>query len=754
MAFTVRLDPSARVADPNQVISRLLKTLSKYHNDFIDDFPITKHTPYAFTFSSPQAEERWKKDMGMEKMLDYTADETMEHLKDFFGIFPDLPEEDARDIVAIRAMVFMQRFRQYNMITLAVDVDQMVMLTIEEQGGDFPGIFIEVEPLRYYPEREYLAHILGYIRPVNAEELAQYEADGYTSADLIGKLGIEKAYELTLAGQRGEQTVRVSSGGQVMGREITKPPVRGDDVFLTIDAALQKKTAHILQDNLKSVLLSKLDEGDFTAKQVLRALFEGHKVSIESIMDSSEDSAQYRFRRLILDDNPDFHIGSQAYMERAEQALGKAIDENAVTLSELLLCLAEQEVIRCDHAALEGLRNGTASPYRIIREAIENGGISPAEVNLDPCTGSVVVVDVHTGDILALVTYPSYDNNRLVNRFDNAYYQKLLNDPAKPLINRPMTERKAPGSTLKMLSAMAGLETGTITPETRILDRGVFESAGIPFAKCLIYSRYGGTHGAVNVSEAIEVSCNYFFYEMAYRMGNAKEGTTENSIATLDAYMEKFGLGAVSGAGIEEYAPKMASPESKEALEKALNPNAAPSETRWKDGDSIRCAIGQANNSFAAIHMAKYMATLANGGTRYSLNLVKGIRSGGDIQMKDTPPNIEETLHLAPRNLQVVYEGMLGVTSGSRGTLRQIFTDFPIKVAGKTGTAEESDERPSHAWFTGFAPYEDPQIAVVVMIPFGETKESPAPKIAKEIFAAYFGLYEEPGALSQNALAR
>ena len=139
----------------------------------------------------------------------------------------------------------------------------------------------------------------------------------------------------------------------------------------------------------------------------------------------------------------------------------------------------------------------------------------------------MVVSEVGCGQVLALVTYPSYDNNQLVNTFNNSYYNQLLEDTNTPLVNRPLKQKKAPGSTFKMISAIAGLETGTITPSTVIADKGIFKDAGTPYARCWIYSNNGGTHGAVNVSHALEVSCNYFFYELGYRMGNADNGTTE-----------------------------------------------------------------------------------------------------------------------------------------------------------------------------------------------------------------------------------
>ncbi|PKM51396.1 MAG: hypothetical protein CVV02_07265 [Firmicutes bacterium HGW-Firmicutes-7] len=742
-AFNIKYDPSIVIEDLNGVIYNVLSTLERYNEQFIDELPITKDEPFEFTFMNSSAEKSWKENMGLKKeQLDYTATEMITYLSEIFDIPSELSNIEKRNMISIRSAIFMQRYRQYNVITLATDVNEHVVVEIEEQCDRFPGIYIDVEPLRFYPEGEYFSHILGYIRPINEIELEENKAFGYANTDLIGKLGIEKAYEGSLKGQKGQASVEVTPTGKVMNKVITVPSTNGKDVFLTLDSDLQKKTAHILLENLKEVLIKKLDTQEITIKQLFISMVKSNNLSINDIMYANDELTQGFLKDLILKSNPKFDIKNLEDTENAKLIIMKAIEENAITSLQFILCLAEQEIITCDEEILNQLHNKTASAYTIIKEKIIAGEITPSATNLDPCTGSVAVVDVNSGDVLALVTYPSYNNNMLVNNFNSLYYEQLLNDPTTPLINRPLMERKAPGSTLKMLSAITGLEAGIITPSTQINDLGIFKSAGLPYAKCLIYSRYGGTHGAVNVSKAIEVSCNYFFYETAYRMGNAKAGTTLNSISLFNDYMKKFGLDDYSGVEIEEYKPKIASPKAKENAVKRLDKDATASQMQWMDGDTIRSAIGQSYNSFTVIHIAKYIATLANGGTRYKLNLVKGIKGEND-EINKVFPTVEEELQIAPQNLKAVYEGMLGVTSGSRGTLRNAFAGFPIQVAAKTGTAEESDKRPSHTWFSGFAPYDNPQIAVVVMVPFGESTSSPATKIAKEIFVEYFGLYNE-----------
>ena len=356
----------------------------------------------------------------------------------------------------------------------------------------------------------------------------------------------------------------------------------------------------------------------------------------------------------------------------------------------------------------------------------------------------MVVSEVDSGQVLALVTYPSYDNNQLVNTFNNSYYNQLLEDTNTPLVNRPLKQKKAPGSTFKMVSAIAGLETGTITPSTVITDKGVFKDAGTPWARCWIYSNNGGTHGSINVAHALEVSCNYFFYELGYRMGNAENGTTAQSIATLNEYMAGFGLNSVTGIELEEYGPTMASPYYKERTIKTYNPDATSSQTRWTDGDTIRAFIGQSINSYTPAQMNRYIATLANGGTLYQYHLVdKVVNSDGTIY-EEKDEVIENQMDLKEENLAAVYEGMYLVANGEKGTMRTAFKDLPVTVAAKTGTAQEDLSRSSHTWLVCFAPYEDPQIAITVMIPFAENYGSPAPKVASAIITEYLGLDYTP----------
>ena len=306
-----------------------------------------------------------------------------------------------------------------------------------------------------------------------------------------------------------------------------------------------------------------------------------------------------------------------------------------------------------------------------------------------------------------------------------------------------------------MITALAGLETGTITQSTTIVDKGLFKDAGVPYARCWIYSNTGGTHGPVNVSHALEVSCNYFFYELGYRLGSTANGSDSNkAITTLNEYMAAFGLNDYTGVELDEYGPTMASPANKEKAVKTFNPDATTSQTRWTDGDTIRTAIGQSINSYTPAQITKYVSTLANGGTLYKLHMVDHIQNADGTLHSEVEETVENVTKFKEENLQAVYQGMYLVTNGSHGTLRTAFNDLPVKVAAKTGTAEEDKNRSSHTWFVCFAPFDDPQIAITVMIPFGEGSGTPAPAVAKAIIREYLGLdYTPTNTTMQTVLA-
>ena len=355
-------------------------------------------------------------------------------------------------------------------------------------------------------------------------------------------------------------------------------------------------------------------------------------------------------------------------------------------------------------------------------EEIKNGKYGEKS-NAD--AGSVVVMNVKTGEVLAIASYPDYEPQLFVNGISNEKYAEYTSVSA--LYNRAISGAYAPGSTFKMVTAIAGLETGAITIDEKINDIGVYPYAHHPV--CWLWTSNHRGHGYLDVSNAIKHSCNYFFYEVGNRIG----------IDNLEKYATYFGLGRKTGIEVpSESSGNIAS--KKRAIEENRN---------WYLGETLSAAIGQSYNNFTPIQMAKYISTLANGGKPIDVTIIKSIINPDGIEVaKDeiekfineklgiNQDAIEE-LDINEQNLKAVLEGMRGVTSESGGTAYSYFRDFNIEVGGKTGSAQAGDK--TNAWFVGFAPYDNPEIAVVIIVENGGHGAYTA-GVAREIFAEYFGM--------------
>ncbi len=747
------------ISDKNIMIINLILTIEENGGEIVDELPISEEQPYYFIIESETEIEKWKKDVSMQdEELDYDAGQSMEYLIDLFGIPENISASMQRKLAAVRYLIYLQRYRQYQPVTVAREINDGIIAAVKENLNVFPGVSIETESMRVYDQGEIFSNIIGYIRQISDSELETYAEYGYASGDIIGKSGIEKVMELELNGKDGTMIMEVDNLGRKISTLETEAPVSGNDVFLTIDKDLQIAAYNYLEQSLAQAIITRLttdEEKDIpvTMKQLFTSMIDGNSISVSDIM-KAEDGYQLVLKNLILAYDKDIDITDSEQKTAAKQVLTKAVEDGTLSYTTMIFVMIEQGIITADDNYMARIVSGALTPFTIIIDKLQSGDLTPAETKLDPCTGSVAVSDVNSGEVLALVTYPSYDNNELVNTFNNEYYNKLLEDPSTPLVNRPLMQKKAPGSTLKMAVAIAGLESGAIDTTTTITDHGLFTDAGTPYARCWIYSNTGGTHGALNVSHALEVSCNYFFYTVGYLLGDETDDPTSlKGITVLDEYLDAFGLNSATGIEIGENPPSMASPSYKEEIMKWQNPEATASQTRWTSGDTIRAAIGQSVNSFTVASMNKYIATLANGGTRYKMHLIDKVKSSDGTVTNETEEVVENVMDIKEENLNAVYEGMRLVTQGSAGTLRNVFRDFPIDVAAKSGTAEESENKSSHVWFVGFAPYDDPQIAVTVMVPFGDVTGSPAAVTAKNIIGEYMGLnYESSSGYMENYL--
>ncbi len=754
-AFNIKIDPSVYVEDINRVLFDLLSILEKNNENYVDDFPITKDEPFEFIFDNEDREARWKKDM--EVPLDKNALETMAFLKEKFAIdksLPNLSDIELRKLLALRSMLYMERFRQYLPITIAYGVSDKTITALEEEKDKYICIYADVESLRVYPQHKYFANLLGYIRKASDKDLEKFAQYGYTSNDIIGKAGLERAFELELRGTPGKMAVQVNSVGKRLGivEDSIVNAKQGDKIFITLDQELQVKTYDIFEATLKEILINKLSgksqkESPISLKQFFTSYVKNYNINFNKIIIAEEGSYQYPIRQLLLPQTED--LKPEEVANKLRELMMFHIDKGDISTIQMILVLWEQGLVSGSPEVIEMVKNGKIKPLQFIIEKIEANEITPQMANLDPSTGSVIVTDIKTGDVLTAISYPAYDNNFLVNNFDNDYWYKINRDLTTPMINRPFSEPRAPGSSFKMLTAITGMEMGAITPSTLIYDGRVFEKAGEPFAKC--YSSY--SHGSINVSQALEVSCNYFFFETAYRMGNAKDGNKYRSIDALVDNMEAFGFGSRTGVEVGELAddaplgiPMLASPEYKAYLDGVQEPNPSTGRFYWSDGDTIRVAIGQSINNYTAASMVKYGATLANEGDRYQLHLLDRRTSQGGDLLQVFEPVLENKKLIKPEFLNAVYKGMLLVTEGSKGTAAHVFRNFPIRVAGKTGTAQQATNRNDHSTFIGFAPYENPQVAIYVSMPFGDTDtlRAPAANVAKRVLTEYFKLNSEP----------
>lgn len=396
--------------------------------------------------------------------------------------------------------------------------------------------------------------------------------------------------------------------------------------------------------------------------------------------------------------------------------------DDVVSGREICLLLYDQNVLEYDEELVADLKSGAISSYNFMLERISNLDITPGQLALDPCSAGCVITDVNTGQVLALVDYPGYDNNRLTNTVEAAYFNQLLNDQATPFVNRATQETTAPGSTFKPITAIAGLEEGVISTTEIIYARGLYDTI-TPSKTCWIYNQYGGSHGAENVIAAIKNSCNYFFYEVGYRLSDGKNGSfsNEKGLTTIRKYAEMFGLGESSGIEISERSPKIS------------------------DELPIDTAIGQGTNNYTLTQLARYVSALANEGTCYNITLLDKLTDSEGNLIEDYEASVFNQVEISQSSWDAVREGMRQVAENTSS-----LADLDVTVAGKTGTAQQTRRRPNHALFVGFAPYEEPEIAIATRIANGYTSANTA-EIASKILKYYYNLEDEESLITGTA---
>lgn len=350
-----------------------------------------------------------------------------------------------------------------------------------------------------------------------------------------------------------------------------------------------------------------------------------------------------------------------------------------------------------------------------LQEAVERALAKYISTMPEEQPAAVVVLDVHDAGIKAMASYPTYDLANFSSTWD-----EIRTDPLTPMFNRAIQGQYAPGSTFKMVTAVGALEEGIITPTDKILDTGAYTyyTDNVDLApKCWIYRQYGGTHGAVNVSEAITESCNVFFYDVGRRLG----------IDKLNLYARMFGLGSTTG--IEIAGEKAGVVAGREYTETVLR-------QPWYEGSTLSVAIGQENNQFTPLQLANYIATLVNGGNHYSTHLLKEIKSSDYSQVIYTrEPELLDTIQIEPEHLDAVKKGMLAVTE--TGSAAKYFANLDVKVGAKTGSAQVAADSEANAVFVAFAPYDDPEIALCIVVEKAGSGTDVG-SIASDILSHYF----------------
>ena len=592
----------------NDSILKIIQVLEKYNVSYVDSFPI-KIDPFEYTMTDTNL-SNWKSNNGIDENV--TAEEAFYKFKDKYKI-QNTDISEIRKIIAIRYAIVQEGYSSTKSLTIAKDIPREAVAEFSEEGDEFPGINISVQPVRQYKQGTLASHILGYASKIGSEEY-QKKKDEYNQNDIIGKNGIEAVFEKYLKGKNGTKQIDMAVDGTITAEVVEKEAVAGSNVVLTIDSQLQKIAEQALKDNI---------------------------------------------------------------------------------------------------------------------EKIKNGGFGKS---YDAKGGSCVVMNVKTGEVLAMASYPDYNPQSFADGISNEEWKSYNENKSYPLLNKCIQSSYEPGSIFKMVTAIAGLESGNISLTEKINDTGVYKKYGAEW-KCWYYTDYHRGHGYLNVIGAIEKSCNFFFYETADRMG----------IDTLDKNATYFGLGKKTGIELpSETAGTLASKDYVKSIKGSWNP-----------GDTINAAIGQGYNKFTPLQMTKYISMIANGGNNVDVSIVKTIQNadGTEVSKDEINKYVKEKLGLTEENnenitlnkdyVNAVREGMKSVTSGESGTAYVRFKDFNIKVGGKTGSAEAGKDANGNdivnAWFAAFAPYDDPEIAVVVMVENGGHGNYTAEAV-RNIMAEYFGM--------------
>lgn len=602
LAYTLVFDRSGFDDDAalNAAILRLVQLCEETGTGWNDTLPIGRVGNF-LRYSNARSETFDKFIEKNDLTSGASGRQLLSELRELYHVDESLSEREARLIVGVR-----YELHSRDSYTFAEDVSTEVLSLITD--GRYEGVTIRTASARVY-NTALAAHILGTIGPIWQEEWSSsedtgyvgYADKGYSMNDLVGKDGVEKAFESYLRGTDGRRLITTDETGKITGELYTREPQPGGTVALTLDIDLQADVEAALAETISGM---------------------------------------------------------------------------------------------------------------IDKDSNERGG-------------AAAVVSVGTGEVLALASYPTYDLSTF-----NEDYDELVNDQRLPMFNRATQGIYAPGSTFKMVTAVAALESGIITPSSIIQDRGIYTYYKDPQPMCWIYSQTGSTHGRINVSQAITDSCNYFFYEVGRLTG----------IRTLDSYASQFGLGQSTGIEIGDSSGVLASPEWAESHDQ-----------EWTDGQTITAAIGQSYNLFTPLQLANYVATLVGGGDHYQAHLLKNVKAYDNSRLlymyDDKPTN---TVEISDSTLSAVTKGMHELTVS--GSVAYAFENCVVSAGAKTGSAQVGTDI-ANGVFVAYAPYEKPEIAVAIVIEKGGSGAALA-NTAVEIINSWFSRAQDGTAIGENTLLK
>lgn len=863
----------------NKVVTTVMKMVESNGDTVINDFGIIldQDGNYKFIAENDTQRLRFIADVYGERTIDQLSEEqqnsTAEDIIDYlctdklygYGINQKkMARDEVLKLVNVRYAISLNSFQKFIATTIAEDVSQETVAVVMENLDELQGVDIEEESLRRYTDSKVFASIIGYTGQISQEEydaLSKEEQEEYTLQDIIGKDGLERTLDKELQGQKGEVKLYVNSVGRVIESVKGREAKAGNDVYLSIDANLQKAAYNILEQELAGILLSKiqnsldydrtavedgsdvmipigdvynsfisneiLDMNEFgnedagTAEKEVYSAFSSRKEEVLSQLsavftnpqeaaykDMSKEMQAYLSyivtdiltanAGVIMSDAIDTNdatykawreeetinvytylnyaisknwidtsklknfVSDGKYSDSGElyQGLVKyimdylntnsgfdkliyryMIKSGAVTGRQVCMMLYEQEVLEFNETEYNNLTSGSLGAYDFLRGKIQDLVITPGQIALEPCTGSMVMTDTKTGKVLACVSYPGYDNNRLANTMDSEYFSKLVADQSRPLFNNATQEKTAPGSTYKPLVAVAGLSEGVINTETAITCHGVYEKV-TPSPRCWIYPM---AHGTLNVEGGIANSCNAFFFETGYRMSlkdngldqigaDNNEGSATNSyyssnlgLDSLKKYAQMFGLSETSGLEITESKPEIS------------------------DEDSVRSAIGQGTNNYTTSQLARYITAVANKGTVYNLSLLDKVTSVEGETVKEYESGVKNQLSDVPASTwNVIHNGMRSVVSTSQGVTFSDLNRSELKLSGKTGTAQQSTTHPDHALFVGFAPSDSPEVAFAIRIANGYSSTYAA-EVGRDVMKYYYEIAPEDQIITGTA---